>query len=194
MKGGTVVAASELRKGSKVLYKGEPYSVVEYHHVKPGKGGAFIRTKMRNLITGLVHEDTFRAEEKLPSPDLEYHSMRYLYQDNGLYHFMDEESYEEAVLDREQVNEVVQLLKDQAVYTVLYFNGQPIAVTPPLFMELTVVDTVPGVRGDTAQGGATKPATLETGLVVQVPLFVNEGDTIKLDTRDERYIERVLKK
>jgi elongation factor P len=189
-----VIAASEFRKGSKILYKGEPYSVIDYQHVKPGKGGAFIRTKMKNLITGLVHEETFRSEEKLPSPDLEYRAMRYLYREDGLYYFMDEESFEQVALDEEQVSEVSKLLKDQVAYTVLYFSGRAIAVTPPLFMELEVAETIPGVRGDTAQGGATKPATLETGLVVQVPLFVNEGDIIKLDTRDERYIERVHKK
>ncbi len=189
-----MIAASDFRKGSKILYKGEPYSVTDFQHVKPGKGGAFIRTKMKNLITGLVHEDTFRAEEKLPSPDLEYHTMRYLYEEGGLFNFMDEDSYEQVALNKDQVSDVAKLLKEQAVYTVLFFNGRPIAVTPSLFMELTVTETVPGVRGDTAQGAATKPATLETGLVIQIPLFVNEGDVIKLDTRDERYIERVSKK
>ena len=189
-----MIAASDLRKGSKILHRGDPYTVIEYHHVKPGKGGAFIRTKMKNLITGLMHEETFRAEEKLPLPDLQYRSMRYLYEEDELYYFMDEESYEQVVLDKKQMSEVLQLLKDQIVYTLLYFNGRAIAVTPPLFMELMVASTVPGVRGDTAQGAATKPATLETGLVVQVPLFVNEGDVVKLDTRDESYIERVQKK
>lgn len=188
-----MIAASDFRKGSKILYKGEPYTVIDFQHVKPGKGGALIRTKMKNLITGLIHEDSFRAEEKLPSPDLEYHDMRYLYQEDKSYHFMDEESYEEMIFSQDQIEEVEKLLKDQVVYTVLFFNQKPIAVTPPLFMELAVTETVPGVRGDTAQGGATKPATLETGLVVQVPLFVNEGDIIKLDTRDERYIERIKK-
>ena len=141
---------------------------------------------MRNLITGLVHEETFRSEEKLPTPDLEYKNMKYLYEDNDLFNFLDEESFEQVAFEAEQISEVSKLLQDQAVYTVLYFSGRPIAVTPPLFMELKVVETVPGVRGDTAQGAATKPATLETGLIIQVPLFVNEGDVIKLDTRDER--------
>lgn len=189
-----MIAASEFRKGSKILYKNEPYSVIDFQHVKPGKGGAFIRTKMRNLITGLIHEDTFRAEEKLPSPDLEYRNMRYLYEENGLYNFMDEESFEQVALNKDQISDVAELLKDQTVYIILNFNERPIAVTPPLFMELAVAETVPGVRGDTAQGAATKPATLESGLVVQVPLFVNEGDVIKLDTRDLRYIERIQKK
>ncbi len=193
-KGHFVIAAGDFKKGSKLLYKNEPYTVVDFQHVKPGKGGAYIRTKMRNLITGLVHEETFRSEEKLPTPDLEDKNMKYLYEDNDLFNFLDEESFEQVAFEAEQISEVSKLLQDQAVYTVLYFSGRPIAVTPPLFMELKVVETVPGVRGDTAQGAATKPATLETGLIIQVPLFVNEGDVIKLDTRDERYIERVQKK
>lgn len=188
-----MIAASDFKKGTKLLYKDEPYIVVEYQHVKPGKGGAFIRTKMKNLITGLMREETFRSDEKVPTPDLEYRTMRYLYEDDGLFQFMDEESYEQLALDKNQIEQVARLLKEQVIYTILYFSGKPIDVQPPLFMELEVKETIPGVRGDTAQGGANKPATLETGLVVQVPLFVNEGDIIKLDTRDERYIERVKK-
>lgn len=189
-----MIAASDFRKGSKILFKGEPYAVVDFQHVKPGKGGAFIRTKMKNLITGLTHEETFRSEEKLASPDLKYHDMRYLYEEDGFYNFMDEESFEQVAFSIDQIDDIRELLKDQTVYTVLEFNGKPIAVTPPLFMELQVTETVPGVRGDTAQGAATKPAKLESGLSVLVPLFVNEGDIIKLDTRDNRYIERVSKK
>lgn len=165
--------------------------VLEYHHVKPGKGGAFVRTKMKNLITGLVHEETFRSEEKFPSPNLEYKDMQYLYLDDGLYNFMDQESFEQVALNKSQLEEVLNYLKEQTVYTILYFKGQPIAVTPPMFMELLVVETPPGVKGNTAQGGATKPATLETGMVLQIPLFVNEGDLIKVDTRNDEYIERV---
>lgn len=193
LKGYCVISASEFKKGSKILYEGEPYSVLEYHHVKPGKGGAFMRTKMRNLITGLVHEETFRSEEKFQTPDLEYKDMQYLYKDDGLYQFMDQESFEQVALNEEQITDIMPFLKEQTVYTVLYFNDRPIAVTAPLFMELTVTETPPGVRGDTAQGGGTKPATLETGLVVQVPLFVSEGDILKIDTRDQSYIERIKK-
>lgn len=189
-----MISASEIRKGSKILFNGEPYTVTEFQHVKPGKGGAFIRTKMKHLLTGLIREETFRSEEKLDQPNLEYREMRYLYGADELYHFMDEENFEEVVLDANAVEEVSQYLKEQVVYTVLLLDGKPVTVNPPLFMELAVTDTVPGVRGDTAQGGATKPATLETGLVVQVPLFVNEGDVIKLDTRTEQYIERLTKK
>jgi len=168
--------------------------VLEYHHVKPGKGGAFVRTKMKNMITGLVHEDLFRSGEKFPSPDLEYKDMQYLYQDGQTYHFLDQNSYDEIMLDEKNLEDVKAFLKEQIVYNVHYFEGNPIAINPPLFMELEVTDAPPGVKGDTAQGGATKPATLETGLVLQVPLFVDTGDIIKVDTRDSKYIERVGKK
>ena len=188
-----MILAGEFKKGTKLLFKGEPYTVIEFHHVKPGKGGAFMRTRMKNLITGLVHEETFRSEEKLAQPDLEYREMQYLYPENGLYHFMDQESYDQVALNKEQLTDVIDFLKEQIVYNVLYFAGRPIALTAPLHMELAVKSTPPGVRGDTAQGSGTKPATLETGLVIQVPLFVNEDDVIKVDTRDNKYIERVKK-
>lgn len=168
--------------------------VLDYHHVKPGKGGAFVRTKMKNMITGLVHEDLFRSGEKFPSPDLEYKDMAYLYNDGETYHFLDQNNYDEITIEEKNLDEVKDFLKEQIVYNVLYFEGRPIAVTPPLFMELQITDAPPGVKGDTAQGGATKPATLETGLVLQVPLFVDTGDVIKVDTRDSKYIERVGKK
>ena len=165
--------------------------VLNYHHVKPGKGGAFVRTKMKSMITGLIREETFRSGEKFPSPSLEYKDMQYLYQDSDLFNFMDQDTYEQVALNKDQLTDVKGFLKEQTVYTILYFKDRPIAVKAPLFMELEVKETMPGVRGDTAQGGATKPATLETGLVVQIPLFVNEGDKVKIDTRDGSYIERV---
>jgi elongation factor P len=186
-----VVLAGDLRKGTKILHKGDPYSVVEYQHVKPGKGGAYMRTKMKNLITGNVQEETFRAEEKLETPSLEYKEMLYVYEQDGLYQFLDQENYEQIAFSKDQVEEVLDYLKEQTVYNVLYFNDKAIAVNPPLFMALKVVETPPGVKGDTAQGGGTKPATLETGLVLQVPLFVNEGNILKVDTREGKYIERI---
>lgn len=189
-----MILASEFRKGTKVLFKGQPYLVLDYQHVKPGKGGAFMRTKMKNLITGLVHEETFRSEEKLSQPDLQYRDMQYLYADGDHYNFMDQESYDQVTLDKDQLSEVLDYLKEQVAYSILYFEGSPIAVTPPIHMELKVMETPPGVRGDTAQGAGTKPAKLETGLTIQVPLFVDEGDVIKVDTREARYIERVNKK
>lgn len=189
-----MIAVSDIKKGTKVLFREQPYIVVDFQHVKPGKGGAFLRTKMKNMITGLMHEETFRSEEKLPIPDLEYRDMQYLYNENALYHFMDQESFEQIAFSKDQLKDILNLLKEQVIYSVLYFEGRPIEVTPPLFMELIVVETVPGVRGDTAQGSATKPATTESGLVLQVPLFVSEGDVIKVDTRNLRYIERLSKR
>ncbi len=189
-----MVLAGDLRRGTKILYKGAPYTVLEYQHVKPGKGGAFMRTKMKNLMSGLTHEETFRSEEKLETPDLQYKEMLYVYEHDDLYEFLDQASYEQVAFDKKQVADVIDLLKEQTVYNVLYFNDKPIAVNPPLFLELEVKETPPGVKGDTAQGGGSKPATLETGLVLQVPLFVNEGDIIKVDTRESKYIERVEKK
>lgn len=188
-----MISTSDFRKGAKILFRGQPYMVMDYQWVKPGKGGAFIRTKMKNMITGLVHEETFRSGEKLETPDLAYRTMQYLYAEDDLYNFLDQENYEQITLSKDQLEEVQDYLKEQEIYTVLYFGDKAIAVTPPLFMELKVVETQPGVRGDTAQGGATKPATLESGLVLQVPLFVQEGDVLKVDTRDAKYIERVKK-
>jgi len=186
-----VVTTSEFRKGKKILFDNTPFMVIEFVHVKPGKGGAFVRTKMKNMITGLLHEETFRSGEKFEDPGLEYKDMQYLYLQDGLYNFMDQESYEQISFNKEQVEEALDFLKEQEIYTILYFQDRPIAVNPPMFMNLKVISTPPGVRGNTAQGGATKTATLETGLNIHVPLFVNEGDTIKVDTRTVEYIERV---
>ncbi len=188
-----MIATSDFKKGVKILVDGEPYMVLEYLHVKPGKGGAFLKTKMKNMITGLIHEQTFRSGEKFPQPDLQYRDMQYLYSEDDIYHFMDQDTYDQVTLNKAQLSEVSDLLKESTVYAILYFEGNPIAVNPPMFMNLMVKDTPPGVRGDTAQGGGNKPATLETGLVIQVPLFINEGDIIKVDTRDNKYIERVQK-
>ena len=187
-----MISTSDFKKGAKILFRDEPYIIIDFAHVKPGKGGAFIRTKMKNMITGLTREETFRSEEKLPAPDLEYRDMQFLYQDNLLYYFLDQESFDQIALNSDQLQEVKNYLKEETVYNLLYFNDKPIAINPPLFIELLVADTQPGVRGDTAQGGATKPATLETGLVLQVPLFINVGDVIKVDTRNGEYIERVV--
>lgn len=186
-------STSDFKKGLKILFNGEPYMVLEYQLVKPGKGGTFLRTKMKNMITGLIREETFRSTEKFEDPNLNYRDMVFLYSDDDLYHFMESDSYEEVALNKDQVSEILHFIKEQAVYTVLYFGSDPISVTPPLFMELKVTETPPGVKGDTAQGAGTKPATLETGLVLQVPLFVQEGDILKVDTRDEKYIERINK-
>lgn len=192
-KGVFVISASDFRKGTKFLYKNEPHRVVAFQHVKPGKGGAFVKTKMKNMISGSTYEETFRVEEKFEEPNLQVCEMQFLYQEGNEYHFMDQENFEQTFLTKDQLDAVVDFLKEQEIYTIVYFNERPIDVTAPLFMELKVTETPPGVRGNTAQGGATKPATLETGLVLQVPLFVNEGDILKVDTRDSLYIERVNK-
>ena len=184
-------STSDFRKGLKILFRDEPYMILEYLLVKPGKGGTYLKTKMKNMLTGLVHEETFRSTEKFPEPNLQYKEVAYLYADNDLYNFLDQENYEEIALDKDHLDEVLPYLKEQSVYTVLYFNGKPISVTPPMFMELKVMETTPGVKGDTAQGAGSKPAKLETGLVLQVPLFVQEGELIKIDTRDSKYIERI---
>lgn len=185
-----MITTSDFRRGStKILWRDEPWVVLEFQHVKPGKGGAFVRTKMRNLISQRVLDETFRSGEKFPSPELERLDVQYLYSDD-LFHFLDQESYEQISLNKNQVEDVKNYLKEDTIYTMRRFRGEPIVIEPPLFMELAVCQTVPGVKGNTAQGGS-KPATLETGLVVQVPLFVNEEDRVKVDTRDGSYIERV---
>lgn len=186
-----MIATSDFRRGStKVLWNNQPWLVVEFHHVKPGKGGAFVRAKLKNLITGRVLEETFRSEEKFPEPDLEYKKIQYLYSENTIHHFMIQDDYEQVSFSSEQIGSVKDYLKEGEVYSVLFFEGKPISVEAPTFMNLKVKETIPGVKGNTAQGGATKPATLETGVIVQVPLFVNEGDVIKVDTREDSYVER----
>jgi len=131
-----VIATSDFKKGIKILLRDEPYMVLDYHHVKPGKGGAFVRTKMKSMITGLIREETFRSGEKFPSPDLEYKDMQYLYQDSDLFNFMDQDTYEQVALNKDQLTDVKDYLKEQTVYTILYFQDRPIAVKAPLFMEL----------------------------------------------------------
>lgn len=162
-------------------------------HVKPGKGGAFARIKMKNMISGSTFEETFRAEQKFEDPGLEHRDMQYLYNEGNEYHFLDQESYDQVMLNEKHLSEVLDFLKEQEAYDMLYFKGEPIAVTPPIFMELRVVEAPPGVKGDTAQGGGSKPITLETGLVVQAPLFIEQDDVVKVDTRTGDYIERVKK-
>jgi elongation factor P len=185
-----VISTSDFKRGStKILWNNEPWIVLEFQLVKPGKGGTYLRTKLKNLITGRILEETFRSSEKFPEADLEHKQMQYLYADD-LYHFMDQETFEQADFDASYVETVKKYLKDGEIYDVLFFKGKPIAVEPPTFMILLVKETVPGVKGDTAQGGS-KPATLESGVVVSVPLFVQEGDRIKVDTRENKYIERI---
>jgi elongation factor P len=188
-----VISASEFRKGTKFLYKNEPFIVVEFQHNKQANRRAMVQAKIRNMITGNTHQESFNVEDKFPTPDLQYKKMQYLYKADEGYCFMDQENYEQLFLTEEQAADIKDFLKEQEIYDIVYFGNRPIDATPPLFMDLKVTETPPGVKGDTAQGAGTKPATLETGLVLQVPLFLNEGDVIKVDTRDSKYIERVKK-
>jgi len=186
-----MVSTSDFRKGLKVEFKGEPYEIVDFQHVKMGRGGAIVRTKLKSLKTGNVLEETFRSGEKLDSPGLEEKKMQYLYFQEGLYYFMDEETYEQIPLTTEQLGEAKKFLKENMVVKILYHKSLPLSVEVPTFVDLVVVRTDPaGFKGDTASGGG-KPATLETGAVVKVPFHINEGDTIRVDTRTSEYIERV---
>lgn len=181
---------TDFRKGLKIEIGGEPYLIVDFQHVKPGKGGAFVRTRLKSLMTGNVIDQTFRSGDRVDKPDLEEREMQFLYESEGEYHFMDTKNYEQLFLTAEQLGEGKGYLKENLVIKALFHNGRPIGVEFPNFVELKVIQTEPGVRGDTATG-ATKPATLESGAVIQVPLFVETGEVIRIDTRTHEYIERV---
>ena len=181
---------SAIRKGLKIEMGGEVYVVVDFLHVKPGKGGALIRTKLKSLSRGAVIDKTFRSGEKLGRPDLEEKKMQFLYSADQQYCFMDTETYEQTFLTPEQLGESRNLLKENTVINVLFHNKNPITIELPTFVELAIAETEPGERGDTVSGG-TKTAELETGAVIQVPLFLNPGDIVKVDTRMGEYVERV---
>jgi len=184
-----VISTAEFRNGAKIELDGEPYTVAEFQHVKPGKGGAFVRTKLKNLRDGRVLERTFRAGEKVEVPDLTYADMQFLYAQGDEYIFMDTSTYDQMPLTREQLGQAVDFMQESLEVKVLFHQGRPIDVEIPNFMELEIVETDPGVRGDTATGG-TKPAKLETGAVVKVPLYMEVGERIKVDTRTRTYVER----
>ena len=186
------VSTTEFRNGLKIEIDGEPYVIVEFQHVKPGKGGAFVRTKFKSLKSGNVTDKTFRAGEKVDVPELEEKTMQYLYAADKDRVFMDTTSYEQVSMSEKQLGDSVNYLKENMEIKVLYHKGQPINIDVPMFVELAIAKTDPGVRGDTASGGS-KPATLETGAVVKVPFYLNEGDVIKVDTRTGTFIERVKK-
>lgn len=185
-----MISTSDFRRGSKITYKGEPCEIIDFQHVKMGRGGAIIRTKLKNLITGNVLEDTFRSGEKFEPPQLEQKQMQYLYEQDNQFYFMDTESYEQVTLDEEHIGDAGKYLKENTVVTIHYYKERPIAVELPTFVVLTIKETEPGFKGDTAAGGA-KPAVLETGAAIKVPFHINEGDTVKVDTRTGEYIERV---
>lgn len=186
-----MVSTSDFRKGLKIEFKGEPCEIIEFQHVKMGRGGAIVRTKLRSLKTGNILEETFRSGEKLETPQLDEKKMRYLYRQDDTYYFMDEETYEQISLTVDQLGGTKKFLKENMVVGILYWKDIPLSVELPTFVELVVVKTDPaGFKGDTASSG-NKPATLETGAVVKVPFHINEGDIIKIDTRTSEYIERV---
>ena len=183
-------STADFRKGLKIELEAKPFVIVDFLHVKPGKGGAFVRTKLKNMETGQVLEKTFRSGEKVDRPDLLEREMQYLYQDAEGYCFMDNNNYEQIFIDQEHLGDSTDFLKENTDVKVLFFNNKPIGIELPIFVQLQIKQTEPGVRGDSATG-ATKPATLETGVVIQVPLFINEGDSVKIDTRTGDYVERV---
>ncbi|MDH5298216.1 MAG: elongation factor P [Desulfobulbaceae bacterium] len=182
--------ASDLRKGLKISIDGEPYIVTEFQFAKPGKGQALYRTKMRNMITGNSFERTFRSNDKFEKAPLEERSMQFLYAQGDEYHFMDTQSYEQMALSKEQLGDTINFLIDNMEVDVLLFDGRPIGVTPPTFVELSVTTADPWAKGDTS-GTDTKPVTVETGYVLQVPPFIEEGEKIQIDTRTGEYVTRV---
>lgn len=182
-------STNEFRGGLKVMLDGDPCNILENEFVKPGKGQAFNRVKLRNLKTGRVWERTFKSGESLEGADVTDRNMEYLYNDGEFYHFMEPETFEQFAAEKAVVGDAAQWLKEQDVCIVTLYNGSPLAVTPPNHVELEIVQTDPGLRGDTAQGG-TKPATLSTGAVVKVPLFLSEGETVRVDTRTGEYLGR----
>lgn len=184
------VTTSAFRNGLTIEIDGEIYEIVEFLHVKPGKGQAFVRTKLKNLITGAVMQRNFRAGEEVELAHLDRREMEYLYTDGTSYYFMDNRTYEQAVLSEKEVESARDWLVENNTYEILFYEDKPVKVAPPDFMELEVVETDPGLKGDTQSGG-TKPAKLSTGETVQVPLFVKVGDVIRVDTRTGKYVTRV---
>ncbi len=185
-----MVSAGEFRKGVTFEIDGQIFTIIDFQHVKPGKGAAFVRTKIKNIISGGVVERSFNPTDKFPKAHIERKTMQYLYEDNDLYYFMDNETYEQIPLNHSQVEDAILYLKENDSAFIQFYKGSAFSVEPDNFVELQITQTDPGLKGDTATG-ATKPATLETGATVNVPLFVNQGDKIRVDTRTGQYMERV---
>ncbi len=185
-----MIASNDFRKGTKIEYKNEPYEVIDFQHVKIGRGGAFIRTKLKGLKSNKRIEETFNSGEKFPKANLDEKEMQFLYSQDNLYYFMDMKTYEQLPLTEEQLGEARMFLKENMNVEILYFKGEPLTVELPIFVKLMVSETEPGYKGDTASGGS-KPAIIETGASIKVPFHINEGDIIKIDTRTSEYIERV---
>ncbi len=184
-----MVTAGDFKNGVTFELDGNVFQVIEFQHVKPGKGAAFVRTKMKNVITGAVIERSFSPTDKFDSAYIERKDMQYSYNDGGLYYFMDLESYELVPLDADKLSDNFKFVKEEMICRIVSYKGNIFAVEPPMFVELAVTETEPGFKGDTATG-TTKPATLETGATIKVPLFINEGDVLRIDTRTGEYLER----
>lgn len=184
-----MISAGDFRNGVTIEYEGDIFVILEFQHVKPGKGAAFVRTKIKNLVTGAVVEKTFRPSEKMGRAHIDRKDMAYLYNDGELYHFMDNESYEQIAVNAADVGDTLKFVKENEVVKVLSYNGNVFGIEPPLFVELDIIETEPGFKGDTATG-ATKPAIVETGVSVNVPLFLEQGEKIKIDTRTGEYLGR----
>ena len=185
-----MISAGDFRNGVTLEIEGNVYQILEFQHVKPGKGAAFVRTKLKNIINGGVVEKTFRPTEKFPAARIDRVDMQYLYSDGDLYHFMNVETFDQIALNSDDVGDSLKFVKENEMVKICSHNGKVFAVEAPLFVELEIIDTEPGFKGDTATG-ATKPATVETGAVVNVPLFVEQGNKIKIDTRTGEYLSRV---
>lgn len=185
-----MISTAEFRNGSRLEFDGEPFYIVEFQHVKPGKGGAFVRTKLKSYTSGNVIDRTFRSGERFDEPDLDEREMQFLFAAGDSYTFMDTKNFEQLTFEKKQLGENADLLKENMIAKILVYDHRPIAVELPNFIELKVVDAEPGVRGDTASGG-TKPAVVETGAIIKVPLYMEVGETIRIDTRTRAYVERV---
>ena len=184
------VSINEIKSGLTILVDGDIYQVIEYQHVKPGKGGAFVRTKLRNLRSGNVQEKTFRGDEKIEEAFIEERKLQYLYESGGIYHFVDQENFEEITMAKEDLQDKIKFLKDNLEVNAYFYKDETLTINLPNFIEVKIIHTEPGIKGDTAKSG-TKPAKIETGATLQVPLFIDIGDKIKVDTRTGDYVERV---
>ncbi len=185
-----MISAGDFKNGLTLEIEGQVVQIIEFQHVKPGKGAAFVRTKLKNVISGGVVEKTFRPTEKFPAARIDRKDQQYLYNDGELFYFMDPETYEQIAIDKNTVGDALEFVKENEIVKVCSYKDSVFALEPPLFVELEVTETEPGFAGNTAQG-ATKPATVETGATIQVPLFVNIGDKLKIDTRTGEYLSRV---
>ena len=184
-----MITAGDFRKGRTFEMNGQPYVVLDFQHVKPGKGNAFVRTKYKNIYTGAIREDAFNPDDKFPKAHIETKKMQYLYNDGELYYFMDPETYDQLPLNQEQVEDAMKFLKENDEATIKFYNNEPFLVEAPNFVDLEIIETEPGVKGDTATN-VTKAATVETGAVIQVPIFINEGEIVQIDTRTGEYLGR----